>query len=159
LLKADKEAAIHRLAPDIGVPAWRKRNPPGEKALRQLELMNKSGAKLLWQDPPARYEQHTPVDHRVHRFGGYPRQGEENQKLSVRFKDICRRLPGWTAHLLLKRKKLLMEPLGPRKPVDRVEPHPAGKLALSHGLALPFQVTPKTGPARIMASRTCCTRC
>jgi hypothetical protein len=113
LLKADKQAAIHRLAPDIGVPAWRKRNPPGEKALRQLELMNKSGAKFLWQDPPARYEQRTPVDHSVHRFRVYTRQCKENQKLSVRFKDICRRLPGWTAHLLLKRKKLLMEPLGP----------------------------------------------
>jgi hypothetical protein len=48
--------------------------------------------------------------------------------------------------VLLKREKMLMEPLGARKPVDGLEPHPAGELALSHGFALPFKVTPKTSP-------------
>jgi hypothetical protein len=35
-----------------------------------------------------------------------------------------------------------VKPLGARKPVDRLEPHPACKLAFRHWLALPLNDTP-----------------
>jgi hypothetical protein len=143
LFKANKQAAVHGLAPDIGVAAWWQRHSPGEKALRQLELMNERGAQLLRQDAPARDEEHPFIDHGVHAFRVNAWQSKKNQKLRFSFQYVCRRLPGRAAHLLLKREKMLMEPLSARKPVDGLEPHPAGELALSHGLALPFKITPK----------------
>jgi len=51
--------------------------------------------------------------------------------------------------MLIEREKLLMQPLRAREPVDGLEPHPACELALSHGPALPFEVTPETGAAAI----------
>jgi hypothetical protein len=113
LIEANEQAAIHGLTADIGIAARGKRHPAGEKALRQLKLMNERGAQLLRQNTPARDEQHTPVDYRVHGFGVYAWQGKKNQKLRVRFQDIGWRLPRRAAHLLLKRKKMLVEPLGP----------------------------------------------
>src|SRR5208282_2810011 len=107
--------------------------------------MNERGAKLVWQNPPARYAQHTVVDHRVHTIGIDPGEREKDQNFGIRFEHVGRRLPGGPAHMLIEREKLLVQPLGTRKPVDRLEPHPACELALCHGLALPFKVWPETG--------------